>query len=392
MNRNPVSQKALSLLLSLALVCSIFSLDTTGAWAAAASDSGSTDSADSGLGAARLALGSSNSTTLYVDMGSITIGDGIVSGKDRNGKPVTTPSSDGSYLIQKIGSINTTNTISITGGTHDITISNLNINAPGSAFSIAKGAKVNLHLIYPNTLQGYTGYPGIFVPDGAELTISGGGSLKAQGGTWGAGIGGGYSAGDVNNSCGSITINGGTVTAIGGSCGAGIGGGYDETIHDGVDVNGKGGTVTINGGTVTATGNGGAGIGGALCGKGGTVTINGGTVTATGGNDGAGIGGGDHGNGGTVYISGGSVKAAGRVGGEAIGKGNSGSSSGTLQNKSGGSNVCLTTVTLPSKNADDVTELTLTQSSSTVSYGINDMKADANGKLYLYLPVSDNTK
>ncbi|HEX3039061.1 MAG TPA: Ig-like domain repeat protein [Caproiciproducens sp.] len=382
MSRNPIGQRALSLLLSFALVLSIFGVDTVGAWATV-SDSGGTDSADSGFMAARLALGSSNPTTLYIDMGSITIGDGTVTGTGESGTPAK-PNSDGSYTIQQLGSTATTNSITVTGGTHDIYIYSLNIKSTDCAFSIAAGAKVNLYLIYHNTLQSYKGYPGIAVKDGAELTVSGGGSLKVQGGTSGAGIGGGMGDALASVDCGSVTINSGKVTAIGGATGAGIGGGC------GAGSNGNGGTVTINGGTVTATGDGGgAGIGGGAEGSGGTVVINGGTVTATSISEykeyGAGIGGGFDGNGGTVYISGGSVKASGN---SAIGKGKKGSSDGTLQNKSGGSNVYLTTVTLPSQNADVVTALTLTQGGSAISYGITDMQADANGKLYLYLPAN----
>ena len=93
-----------------------------------------------------------------------------------------------------------------------------------------------------------------------------------------------------------MTINGGKVTAEGGKYGAGIGGG----------AGGAGGEVTINGGTVTAQGgNYGAGIGGGEEGAGGEVTINGGKVTAQGGTRGAGIGGGENGGGdGTLSIDG----------------------------------------------------------------------------------------
>ena len=74
------------------------------------------------------------------------------------------------------------------------------------------------------------------------------GSLKAEGGTGAAGIGG-----SENNGTNNITISGGTVKAIGGPQSAGIGGG-----------NGGGGDhITNTGGTETAEGGtGGAGIGG----------------------------------------------------------------------------------------------------------------------------------
>ena len=120
------------------------------------------------------------------------------------------------------------------------------------------------------------------------------GSLKAEGGTGAAGIGG-----SENNGTNNITISGGTVKAIGGPQSAGIGGG-----------NGGGGDhITITGGTVTAEGGpGGAGIGsgGEGDGDGGShITITGGTVTAEGGTCGAGIGGGGWSSGsGNITVSG----------------------------------------------------------------------------------------
>ena len=104
------------------------------------------------------------------------------------------------------------------------------------------------------------------------------GELEANGGAYGAGIGGGYEGFGM-----FITINGGTVTATGGIQAAGIGGGRK----------GFGSNIIINGGTVTANaGVNGAGIGGGLHCPGLHITVNGGTVTANGGNDAAGIGGG----------------------------------------------------------------------------------------------------
>ena len=120
------------------------------------------------------------------------------------------------------------------------------------------------------------------------------GSLKATGGDYGAGIGGGYKGNGKN-----ITITGGTVTVTGGFNGAGIGGGEG----------GSGQNITIKGGTVNATGkDGGAGIGGGSeYGNGEDITITGGTVTAS-GIAGAGIGGED------ITITGGTVNASGWAG------------------------------------------------------------------------------
>ena len=133
---------------------------------------------------------------------------------------------------------------------------------------------------------------------GKNITITGG-TVTARGGNQGAGIGGGeYGSGQ------NITINGGTVTATGGDYGAGIGGG---------GMSGSGENITITGGTVEAAGGeAGAGIGGGKMGSGKNITITGGRVTATGGSYGAGIGGsGESGNGKNIKITGGTVTATG---------------------------------------------------------------------------------
>ena len=138
---------------------------------------------------------------------------------------------------------------------------------------------------------------------GKNITITGG-TVTARGGKHGAGIGGGdYGSGEA------ITIKGGTVTAAGGEWAAGIGGGGDGNGNGG-----SGENITITGGTVNATGDGGAGIGGGNGGDGKNITITGGTVTATGGQFGAGIGGGAYGGGEDITITGGTVNASGCAG------------------------------------------------------------------------------
>lgn len=146
---------------------------------------------------------------------------------------------------------------------------------------------------------------------------AGSGSLKATGGKYGAGIGGGnYGSGNYGSGK-TITIKGGTVTAKGGDCGAGIGGGNG----------GIGENIKITDGTVNATGGwGGAGIGGGDGGYGGygngkNITITDGTVTAAGGDNGAGIGGGNGGDGEDIAISNGTVTATGGIHGAGIGGG-----------------------------------------------------------------------
>jgi hypothetical protein len=69
------------------------------------------------------------------------------------------------------------------------------------------------------------GYPGIFVPSGRTLTITGSGTLYALGHENGAGIGSGRSdIGTIKNG-GNIIIQGGTIWATGGRSAAGIGSG-----------------------------------------------------------------------------------------------------------------------------------------------------------------------
>ena len=157
---------------------------------------------------------------------------------------------------------------------------------------------------------------------GENITITGG-RVNATGGWGSAGIGGGnYGRGNYGSGK-NITIKGGTVTAKGGDCGAGIGGGNG----------GIGENIKITDGTVNATGGwGGAGIGGGDGGYGGygngkNITITDGTVTATGGIHGAGIGGGDSGIGEDITITGGTVNADGGDNGAGIGGGATGSGS-----------------------------------------------------------------
>ncbi|MGO3320060.1 MAG: hypothetical protein ACTIL0_06095 [Microbacterium gubbeenense] len=120
------------------------------------------------------------------------------------------------------------------------------------AVEVFSGSSVTLDLngfILRTTAEG--GAAGIEVPGGAELTIvdAGDGRLEATSVGYGAGIGG-----NAAGPTGSITIVSGTIVANGGTDGAGLGSGQAAVI---------GGHVTIDGGTVTATGGiGAAGIGG----------------------------------------------------------------------------------------------------------------------------------
>ena len=184
------------------------------------------------------------------------------------------------------------------------------------------------------TANGGAGGAGIggTVTDGGfanKITITGG-TITATGGEGGAGIGGGkgdssrYSGNLGGGNCRNITISGAntTVTATGGEDGAGIGGGKGDNGHS----SGQGFDITIRDGAhVEATGaGGGAGIGGGSGGYGANITVNDGTVTASGNAGGAGIGGGSGGYGANITVNDGTVTASGDAGGAGIGGGNGG--------------------------------------------------------------------
>ncbi len=168
-----------------------------------------------------------------------------------------------------------------------------------------------------NKVKGfYSSNPGIHVPEGKTLTISGEGKLDASSSGYGAGIGGGD-----NISSGNIVIEGGVINAMGGEGASGIGTGSNNgTLTMG--------TITINGGTVIATGGEGAsGIGAGFNWDEltiGAITINGGTVNATGGECAAGIGAGFNWaelTTGAITINGGTVNATGGEYASGIGTG-----------------------------------------------------------------------
>ena len=175
-----------------------------------------------------------------------------------------------SDLVVTTNNDETTNTLTIEGGTTaaKVTLHNVNIDASGAAVSVS--GDVELIISGTNTLQSGWGHAGVEkADDNGTLTISGSGELKAYGGYWGAGIGGGQLAAGQN-----ITIRDGNVTAIPGREAAGIGGGS----------RGDGKNITIEGGTVYAESGGGNGPaaaigGGRWTGEGENIKITGGNVT-----------------------------------------------------------------------------------------------------------------
>ena len=215
----------------------------------------------------------------------------------------------------------TGNTITIKaddGTTANVTIKDANISASSGKAAIKTGGEgnVNLNVEGTNTVSSGSNYAGVEKANAGNLTIgseSGSGELTANGGEYGAGIGGGDA-----QSGNDITITGGEIIANGGGYGAGIGGGW---YGNGSDITISGGEVTANGGRFAA------GIGGGWSGNGSDITISGGEVTANGGEAGAGIGGGYLHSGNDITISGGEVNATGGTTGAGIGGGFNGDAS-----------------------------------------------------------------
>ena len=164
----------------------------------------------------------------------------------------------------------TENTVTINAEkdqTASVTLSGADIDVSGkgkAAVSTTGEGNVSIELDGENTLKSATNHAGLEKNNGGSLTIADedkNGKLTAEGGIYGAGIGGGYE-GEGSN----IAITGGEVKATGGKYGAGVGGG----------LSGNGNHITITGGEVKATGGlNGAGIGGGLWGKGKDITISG---------------------------------------------------------------------------------------------------------------------
>ena len=149
----------------------------------------------------------------------------------------------------------------------EVKLDNVNIDTSKqnkAAVSVTGSGNTTIELDGSNTLKSGSGHAGLEhnkTDTSGELTIQDNdknGSLKATGGEYGAGIGGGkgvYLASDkkIHGGDGKVTITGGKITATSKSFGAGIGGGSngsgDVTIEGNTEVNAAGGT-------------GGAGIGG----------------------------------------------------------------------------------------------------------------------------------
>ena len=125
----------------------------------------------------------------------------------------------------------------------DVTIAGLGDNQ--SPLSIGSDAEVTLTLSGVNSLTAGNNRAGIQAT-GATLTITGGGSLIATGGSDGAGIGGGVNFSGIGEDGGNIIINNGVITAIGGINAQGIGRGNSRGGP-------SSGTLTMNGNGVLFT-------------------------------------------------------------------------------------------------------------------------------------------
>lgn len=164
----------------------------------------------------------------------------------------------------------------------NITLSGVNIDVSSTeracAFNIDSNVteKVTITLAdgSENTLKSGESYAGLQKSNSANhnLEITGDtldiGSLTANGGRYGAGIGGGLSSAGSD-----IVISGGSVTANSATNGAGIGGGH----------NGEGSNITISGSSVKATRDTGGSHSGAIIGNGAASRADGAAVTPTNG-------------------------------------------------------------------------------------------------------------
>lgn len=279
--------------------------------------------------------------TYYMEDGSIS----IVAKTDGNyitqGTTINDQKDAGETVItnhdSETASKNTVTIKAEEGSTANVTLDNVNIDASDTdKAAIHTEGNVTLELDGDNTLTGGEGHAALEKYSSSDkdytLTLQDEttgdgktGSLTANGGAGGAGIGGTVTDGGFAN---KITITGGTITATGGEGGAGIGGGFNSGANN----------ITISGNDtrVTATGkDGGAGIGGGYAGTADSITISGGTVDATGG---SGIGGGSGGYGANITVNDGTVTASGDAGGAGIGGGKGTAASA----KSGGSGVTIT--------------------------------------------------
>ena len=173
-----------------------------------------------------------------ISKGDITVNAGSGGQTVTQGSQVDIPDS-----APVITGSSTENTVTINAEkdqTANVTLSDVNIDvsSEGKAAVTTTGeGNVSIELNGDNTLKSGKGHAGLEKKNGGKLTIADedkNGKLTAEGGKYGAGIGGG-SRGTGSD----ITISGGEVNASGGVNGAGIGGGLRS----------KGKDITVSGDT-----------------------------------------------------------------------------------------------------------------------------------------------
>ena len=159
-----------------------------------------------------------------IGKGDITVNAGSGGQTVTQGSQVDVPDS-----APVITGSSTENTLTINAEkdqTANVTLSDVNIDvsSEGKAAVTTTGeGNVSIELNGDNTLKSGKGHAGLEKKNGGKLTIADedkNGKLTAEGGKYGAGIGGGW-----RGSGSDITISGGEVNATGGVNGAGIGGG-----------------------------------------------------------------------------------------------------------------------------------------------------------------------
>ena len=224
-------------------------------------------------------------------------------------------------LVVTSNGTQTDNILTIKGGSvaAKVTLSNVNIDVSTTA-ALSVSGDVELILDGVNVLKSGYQRAGLQKNDDGVLTIDGTGSLEADGGDYGAGIGAGHDENGRNAR--NIVINGGTINAYGGDHGAGIGGcdsnnGSERGIGDNITING--GTINAYGGNQASGIGGGGSVGSDNAGaRGVNITIAGGAVYAEAGYNAAAIGGGGNALGYDIAITGGNVTVK-KKGGKWIG-------------------------------------------------------------------------
>lgn len=183
---------------------------------------------------------------LWMDIswGNVVLGpNGVESGYGLDGTAIA-----GFAARYMLTGTSTIHGVRFSGGKFTNTWTNLcvELDAKDKAAVALAGASVEVTLEGDNFAASGEDCAGVRVDEKSVLVLSGPGRLMAQGGAYGAGIGGG-----LEEKNGRVEIRGGTVEACAGAFGAGIGGGLV----------GSGADVVITGGSVKARGKRGMNIG-----------------------------------------------------------------------------------------------------------------------------------